>query len=120
MDIRVINTTKDAYYEYLFRSINLIIISAIVRKISYRERFGNFKDNFFFKRDNKIRLLDTILCIVLCLLLMKVILRYRNADKALLILNYRVIVRLKGFTMERYTYFSFFISTDVRMTRSLK
>lgn len=94
-----------------------------MRKISYKFHFKDLeilKITFFFKWDNKIRLLDTILCIVLCLLLMKVIVRYRNADKALLILNYRVIVRLKGFTMERYTYFSFFISTDVRMTRSLK
>lgn len=41
---------------------------------------------------------------------------YRNADKALLILNYRVIVRLRRIHDGTY----FFFHSNVRMTQSLR
>ena len=61
----------ERYYEYPFRSINLII----VLREKFHETVGNFKDNFlFFKWDTFIGY-NSLYCSFLCLLLAKVIAR---------------------------------------------
>lgn len=80
-----------------------------MRKISRSERLGNFKDNFFLNG-----IIGYVYWIQFFISFFSMSAFdegyretwYRNADKALLILNYRVIVRLRR--IHDGTYFFFF------------